>query len=66
MAVEWPKMTSSDGKGASLSDAFANAVTGILLGSPGNTESLMAQGMSTRITTNVLNGLEGVGRILES
>jgi hypothetical protein len=30
MAAERPKMTSSEGKGASLSDAFAIAVTGML------------------------------------
>jgi hypothetical protein len=36
------------------------------LGSPGRAESLIGPDMSTRITTNVLNGMGGVGRNLES
>ena len=64
MAGERPKMTSSEGRRAGLKVAFASAVTA-MLGFPW--ESLIADGedMSTRITTNVLNGMDGVGRSLE-
>jgi hypothetical protein len=65
MAAEWPKMMSSEGRSGGLTVAFACAVTAIL-GIPTANSSPDGTDMSTRITTNVLNGMEEVGRILES